>query len=179
MRNWSSRYIILSGPTLSYKLKPESKEVRGAFDLSPGCIVTEVNEESMGIKGKKIFSFWIVWPQDKHTKADDDKGASTPQSSSSAATTANNNNNTHTEDSDDEDDAPRLKDLKQIVASEVQTHKKQQQLVEEQIERHQAYDHNLSLGMKVAALSVGGVVIGALTAGVGLVPYITRRYGIS
>ena len=27
--------------------------------------------------------------------------------------------------------------------------------------------------MKVAALSVGGVVIGALTAGVGLVPYIT------
>lgn len=29
------------------------------------------------------------------------------------------------------------------------------------------------LGMKVAALAVGGVVVGALTAGVGLVPYIT------
>ena len=27
--------------------------------------------------------------------------------------------------------------------------------------------------MRVAALAVGGVVIGALTAGVGLVPYIT------
>ena len=66
-----------------------------------------------------------------------------------------------------------LQDLKQIVESEVLTHKKQQQQVEEQIERHQAYDRNLSVGMKVAALSLGGVVIGALTAGVGLVPYIT------
>ena len=59
------------------------------------------------------------------------------------------------------------------MESEVLTHKKQQQQVEEQIERHQAYDRNLSVGMKVAALSLGGVVIGALTAGVGLVPYIT------
>ena len=79
MRNWSSRFIMLNGPTLSYKLKSDAKEVRGAFDLTTGCIVTEVNEETMGIKGKKIFSFWIVWPQDKHGKdkpEDDNKTAS-------------------------------------------------------------------------------------------------------
>jgi len=31
----------------------------------------------------------------------------------------------------------------------------------------------VSAGMKVAAVAVGGVVVGALTAGIGLVPYIT------
>ena len=30
----------------------------------------------------------------------------------------------------------------------------------------------VSTGMKVAAVAVGGVVVGALTAGIGLVPYI-------
>ena len=169
MRNWSSRYIMLTGPTLSYKLKADSKDVRGAFDLSPGCIVTEVNEESMGIKGKKIFSFWIVWPQDKHGNPDDDKSAEKGHPPPNQPATIN----AASEESDDEEETLRPKDLKQIVASEVLTHKKQQQQVEEQIERHQAYDRNLSVGMKVAALSVGGVVIGALTAGVGLVPYIT------
>lgn len=40
------------------------------------------------------------------------------------------------------------------------------------MEKHHAIDNNLSIGMKVAAVAVGGVVVGALTAGIGLVPYI-------
>ena len=69
MHRWSHRYFILNGPQLSYKIKKESDKNRGSFDLVPGCIVTEVLEESIGaIKGKKIFSFWVVWPHDKREK---------------------------------------------------------------------------------------------------------------
>jgi len=63
--------------------------------------------------------------------------------------------------------------LKHIVETEVMTVRQQQKQVEEQLERHHAHDKNVSLGVKVAAVAVGGVVIGALTAGIGLIPYIT------
>lgn len=148
MRNWSSRYVMLNGPKLSYKVKADSPIVRGTFDLAPGCIVTEVLEDSMGIKGKRLYSFWIVWPHDKHDKMTDEK------------------NVTQTEDSDDEEhkeDSSKLKpkdlkqiiqsefmnqkkDLKQIVQSEMMEHRLQQQKVEEEIERHHKYDSNISLG---------------------------------
>lgn len=148
MRNWSSRYVMLNGPKLSYKVKADSPTVRGTFDLAPGCIVTEVLEDSMGIKGKRLYSFWIVWPHDKHDKMADEK------------------NVTQTEDSDDEEhkeDSSKLKpkdlkqiiqsefmnqkkDLKQIVQSEMMEHRLQQQKVEEEIERHHKYDSNISLG---------------------------------
>lgn len=65
------------------------------------------------------------------------------------------------------------KDLKQIVATEMQTQRDQQKKVEEQLENHKAHDSNVRLGAKVAAVAVGGVIVGALTAGIGLVPYIT------
>ena len=74
MHRWSHRYFILNGPQLSYKIKKESDKNRGSFDLVPGCIVTEVLEESIGtIKGKKIFSFWVVWPHDKREKEKQEK----------------------------------------------------------------------------------------------------------
>ena len=111
MRNWSSRFIMLNGPTLSYKLKSDAKEVRGAFDLTTGCIVTEVNEETMGIKGKKIFSFWIVWPQDKHGKdkpEDDNKTASSSNISNHSSSTNQdgdgNNQLASPEESEDENE---------------------------------------------------------------------------
>lgn len=148
MRTWSSRYVMLNGPKLSYKVKADSPTVRGTFDLAPGCIITEVLEDSMGIKGKRLYSFWIVWPHDKHDKVADEK------------------NVTQTEDSDDEEhkeDSSKLKhkdlkqivqsdfmnqkkDLKQIVQSEMMEHRLQQQKVEEEIERHHKYDSNISLG---------------------------------
>lgn len=42
----------------------------------------------------------------------------------------------------------------------------------DQLQRHHSQDANLNMGMKVAAVTVGGVVVGALTAGIGLVPYM-------
>jgi len=78
--------LTLNGARLSYTLNESSAAVRAAYDLSPGCICTEVQEEKhvAGLTTKKLFVFWVVWPEDK-TKA-------------SAATTSGG-----TEDSDDED----------------------------------------------------------------------------
>ena len=68
MLRFTSRYFLLQGPKLIYKLNQNSVNIRGEFDLAPGCIVTEIQEDYIGtIKGKKVFSFWLVWPHDKRT----------------------------------------------------------------------------------------------------------------
>jgi hypothetical protein len=155
MHRWSTRYFALVGASLTYKLKQESTSLRGTFDLVPGCILTEVEEDVKGAKkGKKLFSFWIVWPQ-----AEDDKKTQKVDHDS--------------DEEDAKDDVPKGKDLKQIVKSEVSTNRDKHRRAEEQLEKHHAQDSHLSMGMKVAAVAVGGVVVGALTAGIGLVPYIT------
>lgn len=151
MRNWSSRYVMLNGPKLSYQLKPESTHIRGAFDLVPGCIVTEVLEDTMGIKGKRLFSFWIVWPHDKNGKAVE-KNVTLAEDS---------DEEDHKDDSSKQKDLKHLKqivqsdmmtqkkDLKQIVHSEMMEQRLQQQKVEEEIERHHKYDLNISLGRSI------------------------------
>jgi hypothetical protein len=42
MHRWASRYFILTGPLLSYKLRQDAPTIRGTFDLVAGCILTEV-----------------------------------------------------------------------------------------------------------------------------------------
>lgn len=121
------------------------------------------------IAGRKLFSFWIVWPHDKRCKPSDEESKQPlPEPQHEAI------------DSDgDEDMIPnntnpiKHKDLKQIVETEKDLHRTQQKKVEEQVENHKAHDANVRLGVKVAAVAVGGVIVGALTAGIGLVPYIT------
>ena len=49
----------------------------------------------------------------------------------------------------------------------------QRKKAEDQLQRHHSQDASLNMGMRVAAVAVGGVVVGALTAGIGLVPYMT------
>ena len=65
---------------------------RGAFDLSPGCAVTDIEETRGGMGNHKMYSFWIVWPFDKNEKPKEELKA---------------------EDSDNDDDKP--KDLKQVL----------------------------------------------------------------
>ena len=110
-----------------------------------------MKEESKG----KMYSFWVVWPHDKNEKPKPSEDVSAPAAP----------------DSDNEADRP--KDLKQIVQQKKLNIKEQHKRAEEEIERHQQNDNNLSMSVKVAAVAVGGVVVGALTAGIGLVPYIT------
>ena len=162
MQRWASRYFVLSNDgKLVYKLKQDSTQLRGGFELCPGCIVTEVAEDSVTtMKGlsKRIFSFWIVWPHDKNQKTP------TANETDKRAVPA--------DDSDDEEIIGN-KDLKQIVATEMKTQKLQQKFVEQEVQNHKAHDQNIKLGYTIAAVAVGGAVIGALTAGIGLIPYIT------
>lgn len=160
MLRWSHRYFVLSGPKLSYKLRADSANFRDDFDLSPGCIVTDISEEMVGtIKGKKIYVFWVVWPHDKHQKNPDH-----PELQSL----------TIPEESDDEEDtkeqnkdnklaSQKTKHLKGVIKNELNQQKVQQQKVEEQIERHHIHDKNVNTGAKVAAVAAGGVVIGVFT----------------
>ena len=182
MHQWSTRFFVLSDTKISYKIKQDSPQYKFSFDLSPGCIVTDIDVENR-IQGKKLYSFWIVWPHEKtkddnnnkedesdddrevgkEALVDDDKSANTfattPTTSMMTTSSTSNSN--------------RPKDLKHIVESEVMTMRRQRSLVEEQIELHTAADNSVSLGAKVAAVALGGVVVGALTAGIGLVPYFT------
>jgi hypothetical protein len=138
MHRWSTRYFTLCGGKLSYKIKVDSPANRGEFDLLPGCVVTEVQEDTMrgAIKGKRLFSFWIVWPDDKSNKQTLDRASNGKYS---AATVGDESDN-------DEKDPRQQKDLKQIVQSEAKTLKQKEKNYEEQIEKHQAYDNNVSLG---------------------------------
>jgi hypothetical protein len=138
MHRWSTRYFTLTEGKLSYKVKEDSPTNKGEFDLVPGCYVTEISEDTIrgAIKAKKIFSFWVVWPDTDPQKGDNKSGAATASLSASAAA----------DDSDDEDADGNKKDLKQIIESEVATLKQKEKKVEEQIEKHQTYDKNVSIG---------------------------------
>jgi hypothetical protein len=154
MQRWNHRYVMLSGTKITYKNKFESTKIRGTFDLAPGCIVTEPTEEHT-LKGKKIYVFWVIWPYDKNSKQEEVGDDS--------------DDDEHRETTDGSDKAQ--KNLKEIVENEAMQLKKQQKLVEEQLERHQAHDKNVSFGAKMAGVVVSGAIIGALTAGIGLVPF--------
>ena len=78
----------------------------------------------------------------------------------------------HTYDMLAKEAPPKREDLKHIVESEVLMSKMQRTKVEEQLEAHEASDAGVSIGIKVATVAVGGIVISALTAGMGLIPYI-------
>lgn len=153
MQQWTHRYFVLTPATISYKTKAESASYRYTFDLSPGCILTEVVSEPR-VAGKKLYAFWIVWPGEKKGEKNDKK-----------------------DESDEEDEglpsASGRKDLAQIVQAEAESHRRNKEIVHEQLELHTAHDNNVSIGAKVAAVAVGGVVVGALTAGIGLIPYLT------
>lgn len=163
MQQWTSRYFVLEGTRISYKLKQDSPSLRGSFDLVCGCQVTPIVEE--GLK-KKLYTFWIVWPRDKNSKEleeAEDSGDEAEKDGVAAAEAIN---------SGKPEPASKSK-VVQSLQKQLDTQKRQRTLVEQQIDRHQAHDNSVQLGVKVAAVAVGGVVIGALTAGIGLIPYIT------
>eukprot|EP01039_Chlorochromonas_danica_P008023 gene8023-8850_t len=164
LQQWSHRYFVLTPNTICYKLKQDSPNPRNTFDLSSSCIVTEIIEERT-VAGRKIFTFWIVWPGEKKSDSKGDGGGIKKDDS--------DDENAKSDDEMKESRTGKSKDLKQIVEQETLNHKRQKNLVNEQIELHQAHDSNVSMGAKVAAVAVGGVLVGALTAGIGLVPYLT------
>jgi hypothetical protein len=75
LHRWSTRYFILSGAKLSYKLKHDTDSFRGSFDLVSGCITTEVNEEFtyLDINSSEIDAFCNAKHAD--SRRDSDEGA--------------------------------------------------------------------------------------------------------
>jgi hypothetical protein len=171
MQQWTHRYFLLTTNTLSYKLKQDAPNYRFTYDLSPGCIVTDIITENR-VAGKKLYSFWLVWPHEKKGEkkekeegSDDEHDVSQPTTSSSNAATLPPPTPASANKGE--------KDLKHIVEQEALSQRRVKDRVHEQLELHQAHDVNVSIGAKVAAVAVGGVIVGALTAGIGLVPYLT------
>mgnify|MGYP003931562853 FL=1 len=60
MSRWSYRHFTLIENRIEYRLSESSDELRGTFDLMPGCKVTNVRCE-----GRDLYTIWIVWPRDK------------------------------------------------------------------------------------------------------------------
>jgi hypothetical protein len=121
------------------------------------------------MKSNKMFSFWVVWPklkcdkdkEDKNEESDDSDdeavraGATT--TSSSAAAVLPSGTTTESVAA-----APNRK-LQDIVRNEVNTQKRKKEMAVEQLEVHHQHDSNVSNGAMIAAVAVGGVVVGALT----------------
>ena len=151
---WNQRYLTLSSSgKLSYTLKPDSPFIRAQFDLVPGCAVTEIVHEKQ-VLGKRLYSFWIVWPDGKNAVRMEETDAY-----------------------GEEEEEIVEEDLAERVRKDRSTKVKLKEKVEEQIERHHRYDNTVVSGLKVAGVALGGMLIGALTAGVGLVPYIAAAVG--
>ena len=178
MHQWANRYFMLHEAGLTYKLKADSTNIRGTFDFVPGTIVTDIIEESLvKMKSNKLYSFWVVNPSGQNEKGapsddknyesdeDDEKEVDTRTITATTATDAAVTTTTTTAT------GSTNRNLQNIVKNELKTQKRQKTSAEEQVELHQAHDSNVTQGAMVAAVAVGGVVVGAMTMGIGLIPY--------
>jgi hypothetical protein len=149
MRAWTSRYFVLTDTTLSYKHKQDSTTIRSSSELVPGCMVTDVVEE----KKKKLFSFWVVWPHDKSDKCETDIVVGDDSDDDGPAAAVGD------DEIIDEDDKA-TKNLKQFVENKVRDQRRQREMVEEQVEKHEAHDKSVSRGVAVGgAVVAGGILI--------------------
>ena len=174
MHQWTNRHFTLTDSGLFYKMKPDSTTVRGKFDFVPGSKVTDITEESfVKMKSNKLFSFWIVNPgtqKDKAASAEDKMDESDEENDEAEAnrtvTNTNTASNTHSTSTSallgNESPVPN-RNLQHIVRNELNTQKKQKVMADEQVGAHQAHDNNVAQGALVAAVAVGGVVVGAMT----------------
>lgn len=165
MHQWTGRHFTLTEAGVTYKLKPESNTIRGKFDFVPGSKVTDIMEESIvKMKSNKLFSFWIVNPRahNDKTAANDEKIYDSDEDDGPEATTTTNSaSNAAVLGSGSP--APSNRNLQHIVRNELNTQKLQKEAADEQLEVHQNYDNNVASGALVAAVAVGGVVVGAMT----------------
>jgi hypothetical protein len=169
LHQWNTRYFMLEGPKLSYKLKASDSAVRDTFDLFPGCLVTQVTESKSGISGKKLYSFWIVWPA-----KGDEKAAHPPNTNAEGEVdSGDEGEKDNTNEGEGKELTKGTRNLHKVAEQEAQNLKSQKSQHEKTVTELEARDGGLSIGTKVAAVAVGGVVVGALSAGIGVAPYMT------
>jgi hypothetical protein len=203
MVQWTTRYFTLYTTSLSYRTNQDQHvssrlSTTTSYELVPGCLVTDITEEiRVNIKGKKLYSFWVVWPHDKCNNNNNnnidkevqsgrieiDSNGEQHHCTGTTITSADTNMSVDDNDGDSGHSALNAinqvivsshgssirgttigrKDVQSIVASEVMIQNRQRQLVEEQVEKHQAHDINVATGAKIAAVALGGVAIGVMT----------------
>jgi hypothetical protein len=143
----TKRYFLLSKDKISYKMKKDSFDIRGTYDLDPGCKLTDVVEEKAGsIKGKRSYYFWIVWPHSKNNKDNNTNDTNIIKD--------NNGDESEPEEHDNDDENIRQKNLKSIVQLEEKNHNIQLKKVEDQLKKHHAHDQHVNLGAKLGAAGI-------------------------
>ena len=193
LSRWVLRFFTLAGSELSYTRDKPSTAVRATFRLIPGCVLTELNKDETMLTGRKLFTFWVVWPHDAamQTPGPGTHRVNKERKSAGEGRTEHKEQESDDEVTDDKDcgdvgksdnvktvslsteNAERPLVLKQVVEQEKISQRNIREAAALQIERHVAHDANISSSLKLAAFGLGGVLVGVLTAGVGLVPYIT------
>jgi len=166
MHQWTSRHFTLTEAGVTYKLKPDSNTIRGKFDFVPGSKVTDIMEESMvKMKSNKLYTFWIVNPRalNDKTAAHDEKADESDEEEGGDPAAPNNHSTSSSALLGTGSPAPSNRNLQRIVCNEKNTHKLQKEAGEEQVDVHASHDNNVASGALVAAVAVGGVVVGALT----------------
>ena len=143
---WADRYFVLQGPVLYFYLKNTDTEPKGTLVLQEACKVSDIRSDVN--KKRKQFVFSITWPAEHDT---DEKDEASNQKDAAGA--------------DGADSPPKhsqqLKEKKRFLSrSKGKT---------DDTNGSKKNDNGQLSGRKVAALTVGGVAVGALTAGIGLI----------
>mmetsp|Transcript_5295 Transcript_5295/g.8634 ORF Transcript_5295/g.8634 Transcript_5295/m.8634 type:complete len:795 (-) Transcript_5295:691-3075(-) len=146
---WGERYFVLKDYTLHYYVKPTDLEPKGSFPLQVTCQVSSITSDIN--KKRKQFVFKLTWKVEEET-AEEEK-----------------NGETEREDSSTLQQKDCTKGISSGASEAKKISKKKQPNADPKkgAEKETKEDKSVSTG-KVAAVAVGGVVVGALTAGVGL-----------
>ncbi len=171
MSRWSYRHFTLIENRIEYRLSESSDELRGTFDLMPGCKVTNVRCE-----GRDLYTIWIVWPRDKlneesqETYSDEEGDDDIVEDDDITIDTVN---------SKDKFNTTNNSKVSSKLCQQQLTSKLAKRNAEKQIARHEVHDNHVGALPKIAGVAFGGLIISALTAGVGLLPYIALVGGIA
>ncbi len=185
MSRWTSRFFLLTKTgRLLYKVEEEDENLKAAYDLAPGCIVTDIVEEFPG-SSKKMYSFWVIWPFDKRSiDVDEETPGAIPWVPSSDSRDIDNEevdaaNSASPTAASSSSSSSNNTQLRRKLEKQQETLQENKELVTKELERHVDHDNRLSMAPKVAAVALGGVLVGVFTAGFGLVPYLSVVGGLA
>jgi len=146
VNRWADRYFVLQGPVIYYYLKNTDTEPKGTMVLQEACKVSDIRSDVN--KKRKQFVFSITWPAEH----DDDRDDHSPVATSSR-------------DVGDGDSSPS----KTATVPKKKGFLARGKSKADDAGQSKKNDTGQMSGRRVAALTVGGVAVGALTAGIGLI----------
>ena len=139
---WVERYFALCGPTVSYYLKDTDLDPKGTFTLTSRCRVSEIRSDVY--KKRKQFVFTITWPIDENSPENGQEEDVGRSESSPATPRTRGRPGTGIRRRGDKLGDEKLSATSPSAPSSSMSH------------------------AKIAAITVGGVALGAVTAGIGL-----------